>query len=706
MTTQQPNYPPEPQMPLVPELGAPEAAQMPEPLDPEYAGTEEQRERAVCRLMDLLRSYKKYREEYVEPIWNETYRAYMGVPPQDNNPYGSFYHIAEIFRQVEVLKPQLAAQLLPSDQYFRYKPQMATPDADYRAQAATQIVHQHLRSMNCEPELLTWLDNCCVWGISYLMDGWKRYRRTRLKIAKCIRKDQDDKPQRAWMRETQDIAEEGVYVKWVNHWQVYVDWRCPNLDDSPGVFLVERVSAEDMKTLVREGELDAKAVEKAIAEGGDSCDEWDFRDRPEDEDGRSDSDVHPNKELEGLFTLITVWTNDHMVYSIINQKHMARAQFNFRQRVPMKVLRNYPQPGQHYGLGEPFMLLWDQKLLDDAASQFIDAGKYALNPMFVVAAEEKKKWQVLSFKPGAAVFPNNIDKIKALNVPQLNFPLKDVMDTLRRNMQLASGNTDEMQGITRHRTATGVKLLQDAAAMRINHKVRWHMPVFKRLWLDLYTLEAHFLDQDFAVRVRGRDGKEFVDSYGPNAFEPDVDVSIELPPEMQNDMERRNQALQFYQQTAGSGDPRWKFEGPSRALLEAFGHSDNQEDFVASELEDLKLPVIENDIWRQTGLFPPVRADQNHQVHLQTHQEAAAQAQQAVAAGMLDPGALHIIAEHMERHAQYLQQIQQAMAQQAQQAPVQQSGSPMPQADMRTEANFANSVTGAAQQGTMPRSVA
>lgn len=718
MTMQQQPYPEqgEPAIPGGREMGEePQESPLEEivtpALDPEYAGTKEQREQAVERLMALLKEYKDFREAYIEPIWNETYRAYMGTPPQDNSPYGSFYHIAEIFRQVEVLKPQIAAQLLPSDQYFKYKPvHVNDEEAVLRAQAATQIVHAHIKKMRCERELLTWLDNCPVWGISYLMDGWKRYRHTKNKIAKCILKDSEGKPRNAWKRETIDIEEEGIYVKWLNHWQVYVDWRCPDLNDSPGVFVVERVTAEDLKTLVREGELDADVTKEAIEEGGDATEEWEFNERPEEESGLSSSDAHPNKSLEGMFTLITVWTNDHKVYSIINQKHMARAQVNERQRVPIHTLTNYPQPGCHYGLGEPYMLLWDQKLLDDAASQYIDSVKYALNPMFLVAAEEQKKWQVASFKPGGAVFPNNIEKIKMLAVPQLSIPLNEVMSTLRRNMQLASGNTDEMQGITHHRTATGVKMLQDAAAMRINHKIRWHMPIFKNLWLELYSLEARFLDESFAVRIAGKDGRHLVQQYGPDAFEPEVDVSIELPPEMESPMERQSRALQLYQLTAGTGDPRWKFRGSAKHLLAAFDHVEDQDDFLADSMEDTKLPIDENAIWEQSGAMPPVKPDQNHQAHIPIHQQKIQEAQQAVAMGLMHPGQLQNILEHTEQHMQYFQQIQAALAQQAQAmaggVPQDGGGSVMPQADMMGEANMAKSVRGAGQQGAMPGSVA
>ena len=61
---------------------------LPEPIDPELED-EEVRERAVKRLMGLYQEYKDYRESYVEPVWDQTYESYHGIPPLDTSPYGS-----------------------------------------------------------------------------------------------------------------------------------------------------------------------------------------------------------------------------------------------------------------------------------------------------------------------------------------------------------------------------------------------------------------------------------------------------------------------------------------------------------------------------------------------------------------------------------------------------------------------------------------
>lgn len=676
---------------------APEVPDVQPPLDPEYAGSEEERERAINTLMELYGKYRDHRERYIEPIWNATYCAYMGTPPSDNAPYGSFYHIAEIFRQVEVLKPQLAAQLLPPE-YFKYVPER---DEDFlKTQAATKLVHKFVSRFDLEPELLAWLDSVSLWGTSYLMYGWKRYRRTKRKIAKCIRKE-DGKLKSAWQRETTEILEEGPSLRWVNHWQVFTDFRCPRLEDSPAVFLMERVTVEDLKTRVAEGELDEAAVKEAIEAGpGDTDGASDWNDRPADSPENGEADAHPNPD--GLYTLMTAWTNDGHVYSIINEKFMVRAQVNEADRVPMLVLRNYPHPDQHYGLGEPFMLIWDQKLLDDAASMWIDANKFIYNPMFVVASAAKKKWEAVGFKPGGAFFPDNIEQIKPLTTMSGQPPgIEQTMNVLRRNMQLATGNTDEQMGVTKHRTAGGIRLLQDAAGMRINHKVRWHMPVFKRLYLELYDLLARFMDAEFPLRVAGKDGREFQKTYGPEAFEPNVDVKVELPNESEDPVGAQSRALQFYTQTVAGGDPRWKFRRCADVLVKAFEPSANPADFYADELEDAKAPMYENEVWRVSGTLPEVQPDENHELHIQSHaQELQLATQQP---GAVPPEWLQMLNNHLERHMQIFERIQ--MQQGAMAAPTGAdaggSGSPFPASDGQAEANFANGMTGAAQQGEM-----
>lgn len=672
------------------------APMTPPPLDPNYAGTLEQREQATERLMELLRKYKDHRESFIEPVWNETWRAYIGTPPADNAPHGSFYHIAEIFRQVEVLKPQLAAQLLPPEP-FKYLPEGDEDIFYYKAQAATKLVRKLISRNDLDQELLAWLDNVSLWGTSYLMYGWKQFKRVRRKIAKCVRKE-DERLKSAWERKTEETLEEGFSLRWVNHWQVYTDYRCPRLEESPAVFLVEYVTVEELKTMVENGELDEKVVKEAIEAGpGASREGEDFHDRPED-DRTFDENDHPNPD--GLYSLCTVWTNDGGLYSILQEKYMARAQYNAMGRVPILCLRNYPQPTMHYGWGEPFMLLWDQKLLDDTASQWFDSIKLTNNPMFVVAAAAKKKWEVVGFKAGGAVFPDNVDQIKPLTTPQTTFPIGEAMATLRRNMQLATGNTDEQMGVTKHRTAGGIKLLQDAAGMRINHKVRWHMPVFKRLWLELYELCARFLEAEFSMRVAGRDGREFVQQYGPDAFEPEIDVKVELPNESEDPVAAQSRALQFYTQTTGSGDPRWKFRPCADVLVRAFKPDAHTSEFYADELEDAKSPLYENDVWRISGTLPEVQPDENHQLHIQLH---GAELQTAIQGG-LPPEWLQAMSNHLERHMQIFEAITGAQTQQAaatQPVGGEESGSPYPPSDGATEAGFANGMTGAAEQGAM-----
>ena len=653
----------------------------------EEANTEEKRQAIGARLLEVFAEYRAWRRANVEPMWEAMYEAYHGTPPADNSPYGSYYCIREIFRQVESLKPMLAARMLPPS-LFRLKPRRQGMDFDKTAEAAAAIMKYHITTYGSREELLRWLDNVAVWGTSYIWVGWKQYKHTRWKIGKLSVSDNPGKT--AWKRETEEVPEEGPCLRWLDHWSVYTDWRADRLEDAPAVFVVEDVTAEYLKTLIREGDLDAKIVKEELEHGP-------AREEHNDTSGanRSHDKTTPNRE--GYYQLIRAYTNDGRIHSLLNGQ-LVQSRRNELGWLPIIELRDYPQPGEHYGMGEPGVLLWDQALLNDAASMWVDSIHYALNPMMVARKDQEKNINLLAYKPGGVLFVDGEPgkAIMPLAVNNTTFQLDAAMTAITTRMQLNSGMTDAALGESKHRTATGIVRLQDAAAARIEHKITWFLPQFKKLYSRLYELEARFLDDEVAMRVEGQDGKSFAERYGPEVFVPEVDVDIVLPPEELNPSETRMKWIQFWQMVGP--DPRWQVRPIQVELAKAFDIPDPYGVIAEPHLEQRKV-FKENAEWAASGILPNATPHEDQQTHIMGHQQYV----QTDEFRMSPPQWQQAFMNHMSQHGEYMQM----MMKQAQQTAMMGTqpvgpGGPVPGVNTQTEAAFGNGNRGAAQQGVNP----
>lgn len=669
----------------------PAGPEMPEPAIADEVRSESLLDDMRERLCDTFSTYRDWRSTNMEPLWNATYEAYHGMPPADNYPYGSFYCIREIFRQVEALKPMLSARMMPTPKLFRYQPVRAGQDFDNRADAATQLVHYQIERYRQRSELQRWLDNVGVWGTSYLMVGWKEYQRRPWKLAKLSTRDYPHKT--AWERKTEEIPEAGPHMRWLDHWSVYTDWRADRFEDAPITYVYDAVTAEYVKTLVREGELDAKAVKEALDDAPMRTEHaW----GPDQLRSKGEFDDGPNKD--GMYPLVTCYTNDGWVATLLNDK-VVRCQRNHLGWLPIIELRDYPQPGEHYGLGEPGIMLWEQQLLNDAASMWVDSVHFGLNPMMVARKDQEKNINLLSYKPGGILYVDGDPKeaIQPLQVNNTTFQLDGAMNAIRTNMQLVSGMTDAALGESKHRTATGIVRLQDAAQARIDHKITWMLPQFKMLYSRLYELNARFMDGESIIRVQGENGKEWKDLVvGPQHFEPEADVVIELPAEQLNPAEERMKYIQLWQLIAQ--DPRFKVEAVQERLLRAFDIP-QPEKAIARPAYAQKDAMREQMEWAASGITPEPSPHDDHQTHLMIHQMFM-QTDDFRAA---PPQWQQLFMNHLTWHGEMLRQITGQAQQSSQQsvAPMG-AGDAVPGTSAQTETMFGNAQRGAAQQGAMP----
>lgn len=667
---------------------------LPPPPEPEPENTapvlselkqSERREYTVERLLKVYDTYKEHRESEIEPIWSAVYRAYRGYKPA-RGPYKSQYVIREVFRQVESLKPQIHRQFFSGDQLFNYAPMH--PGQEIYSQAATEIVHQQIYRNEIDRELMFWLDNTVLYGISYLHYGWRKFKRVKYKISSMHAKEEKT----WWQRETEDILIEAPAMDFIPPWEIYTHPYVEDPRESPVVYWRRVVSPNDLKTLVREGWLDKDLTRKAVEAGG-ATGYSALEELGPPGESREDLQWRLDKADEPQ-ELLVCYTNDGMEYAILNGKHLVRATKCPYGEAPIISQPNYPQAGEHYGIPEPLVILDDQRLLNDFMGMYVDTVHYTLNPMWKLHRRAAKDFHHTTFRPGGKIILDDMNDLQPLAVNPTAMDLQAQAQFILRNMKLATGLSDELAGMgSNQKTATGLVRLQDAAGARMEHKVKLFMPRFKQVYATLYLLNAMYLDEPTAVRLQGADGKFAFSKHNPDVFQADVDVQIELANMMEAGPEAAAKWQNLYKLVGQ--DPRVDAGLILQRMFRAMGEK-RPKMFMASPVTSQADAMEENEAFKAYGYIPDPNPQEDHQQHLQVHQMFM-QTQDFQAMSLQQPLWAEMFARHVGVHGAYVQQMQQAN-QQAQQAPTnpEGQGAPLPQAN-----DMANQMFDMAQDGSM-----
>ena len=648
---------------------------------------------ALEHLTTTFDEYSRWRRAEQEDGWNACYRAYKGFKPQTDDFY-HVYKIREIFRQVETLKPLLAEQFFGGGQLFRFKSRHEGNED--RAQAATEIVHMQLDAAGGRNALAIWdwLDTAILYGTSYIVYGWQTWRRPTHKI---LRMHDPEDGKSWWKRETDEILEEGPYVRHFSPFHVWTHPEIADPRDSPVCFVEEAVSLADIKTLIREGYLDAAAVKDGLGteDGGRDIAAYLEAEGPEDA---------PRLQTEsGLLSLRSCWTNDAWEYAVLDRRILGRATKIPFGRAPLLALRNYPLPEEHYGTPEPLLVLEEQNLLDDFMSIFADGLHYAANPMFQGTTEQKKTWLDTVFQPGGfvATVPNAPPILPLQTNSQMAslMQLPQVAAFILNNARMTPGITAELSGIgSTSSTATQHVRLQEAATKRIEGKIRRFMPMFRQLYGALYELNRLYLDTEVAVRLEGDAGREAFQTYLPTVFDADVDVEVELANERTDEGPEASMKWQNALRTVG-GDPLVE----RRPLLERFFRSLGVKKpalFISDPTTATVDANAENAEFIAWGETADPKMSDNDQAHLAVHMPLL---MEPVGAAEQNPTCLQ---RHCRIHQDRMAAKTQAAGAYRQQNLAPGSGSPVPATDVQTEAMFGNAERGAASQGGVPEAPA
>lgn len=655
---------------------------------------EEKADECIEQLKQHWTNYSEFRAKEVEPQWDVAYRAYKGFVP-DNTPYTHVYVIRKIFQICQTIIANVNSQL-GGPELFRLDPE--DPGLTRAVNAASAILKKQIRETRSEQEMVRWRDACVLYGNSYAFPSWETFLHTE---RTCRPMFGEDDSESWWEWKTDETPVESGRIEFVKPWDVWVHPFVEDARQSPCVFRRQWVSPGQLKTLVREGKLDRKAVVEA-ADSETAVTQGDYP-RPQD------TPEHEDLAEDRLQELLWCWTNNRWEYAILDPRGesvLVRGKRSLFKRIPVLSLVNYPMVGEHYGTPEPFLLMEDQNVLNDILGMWFENLHMSCVPMFFVKKSAQTDFQKAKWGPGGHIPYDIAGDVQPVNLQPHVFELQNAMQIPLTSMEAAPGVTREVMGTgTTAGTATGQMQLYQAANIRMQYRIKQWQPEHREAYKALYMLNGMFLTRETAVKLSGADGKDFVARYPPTVFEPDVDVTIVLGNEAST-ADEVNRLMMWYK-TFGM-DPlvnrRRVMEEATRLM---FPNNYKPGEFILNPAGQARDAMRENEQWASIGAIRDAAPEEDHQLHMMEHLTFS----QTPVWHIQPPNAQVVFIEHVKQHKSFYEWgLKQNAA--LQMAPG--MGPPGPLATGQgmggalaapaTEARFGNAMTGGLMGGgQMPR---
>lgn len=668
--------------------------------------TEKQSEKLLDTLNRGFTQYSNARSEW-ETHWRDSMAVYEGRDGEDAQwPYSARYEIPEAFRQTEGMKALIVNAFFGSRNWFEFAARHNGAEED--ANVAAHICRWQIKHFQMEDDIMAWPAEVCHYGVSYITYGWSQFKRLKFKFSGTENEKHDGK----WQRETIEELHGAPFVEYLSPWRVYMHPYVDRADQSPIVYIVEPVSGDYLLTQARQGFFDKKRVLKALEEQNAMP-----TDLPPEITSTMDFDLMGDPEYE----LMTAYTNGGRVYSIINRKFVVQSQYNKYGPIPVLNLRNYQAPGNAYGTSEPKQLQVEQALIRDLCSMGVDSIFYKLQPMWLYKPELQRFFgdEDFSFRPGMAL-PAEDTQGALMPVPTTaeSGKIFEQAERVRGYAQLKTSYTDIVSGGGAQGVDTAYQhgKLQDAATARLQARIILWEPRIRKLYESMHSLNAQFLDEKLAIKVEGLNGgaaygrynsgqlayegeqqlgdQEITPGFGPESFEPEIDVEVQLPRTMGSPQERQRSLLTFW--NAIGQDPRWAHEPVQEELARAFEFPSPKR-LIAQPQRAQRDAAKENADFFAYGVIPDPMASEDHMVHHELH---------AYALRMPEFKALPKTTQaaflmHDQTHTKYIQQMQAMPGQQSMPSDTQDMTSPEVRAassDM-AEATSMPGMQGAMEQG-------
>lgn len=649
-------------------------------IDPACGLDDETRLReTVRRVYGTFEAYRDCDERLaIEMQWRMIRDQYF-AERISNSPFE--YQIRETYRQARTTIANVINVMLPeSEEFFKFTARQ--PGFDDDAEGATVILQDMLERWGSIEEVRACIENAIIYGTGYTLEAWREYQHTHYKPQLAFG-DQDEE---IWERETTEIIQRAACVESVAPWNVYSHPSVQNIKFSPYSFVRRGLSVGDMKTLVREGLADGKAVQEAIKCGGGQMTSQGNPVRRDDQSFLENDDE--------TFEWIIAYDRSGYEYWIIEGKHIIRAMVIKNGIIPLTSWQNDPHTDVHWGVGDPLIIMAEQDILNQVASMWVK-GLWLSLCRFMIKPHMKDRWDSQTIKPGSYVVMDEAGDVMPIPTNNASFELKTMMEWVIANMQAATGSTKEIGGTTNESTATAVVTLKQSASVRFQDKIRLFVPRMKEMLRGLYDICARHEQDEYDFRIAGAEGGKVWKHYNPEVFTPNVDVKVELgslagPESIMQLLELLKAAMTG---TVINPVELW------REILKGMGLK-NVKRFFTDSPNQQGNALKECEMLQTTGIIADPKPTDDHQTHLAIHSMVLMQVGQ-----QLHPDWSARLQAHIAIHQAYINQMMQAQAQMSLMAPTDEGNQATPignVANNRANATLNMGARGAAQQAPMP----
>jgi len=192
---------------------------------------------------------------------------------------------------------------------------------------------------------------------------------------------------------------------------------------------------------------------------------------------------------------------------------------------PFRIIKCYDVPFEFWGKGEIEQLLSPQTYVNDLMNQIIDNAKLTTNMPWVIDKNSGIGQGQLTNRPGLIVRKNPGTEVKRLQPPSMPNYVAEMVETLKRDMEIISGIHDVTQGRKPGSVsaASAIIALQEAAQARIRLKVKLMEQSLGDLGHMWFSRIKQFWLTERYVRFMTDEG-----TYGLMPVNPDEDLDVDI----------------------------------------------------------------------------------------------------------------------------------------------------------------------------------
>jgi len=611
--------------------------------------------------------------------WLAYYRIYRAV--FDVKYYQGSVDVfdPQLRKNVEFYVSRLKKALFPTDDLFEVEP--VSPDSDEDA----DVVAEHLKwqiekKVRIKGKVSRFLRQLVMYGWSPIKCVWEKETRNLVgltKIQEVIKKYVYDELGRKTLRETGEVrvkfVEEEKQVAIKNNptfdicdvFDTYVYPPTANsIEEAYGVLEIFRLPLDDVKRKGEEGYYDN--TENLRASSSDDIFQWKHEARLEI-DGQTATTEIPKIPY---VTLIEYWgwfdfgTEDkpevrQAVITLTNSFQVLQIRRNpfYDQQKPYLAARMTEVQNEFYpdGLIAPLASL--QYYINDLMAQTFDSLSYTLNPIVKYDPGRVVNLNTIAFAPGAmwaltdpsaAVLESPRD-VSGFGFQAIN-QVKQIVETYPGVANIPT---------TGRKAATHITAIQQEYSlpiMDLAENVEEH--VFSP-WLKMaYTRNQQFLTEEEIFLVAGKKGVKSWKSLSPEMLVGDYLFNWRGANQATNIHVRARQMMEFWNM-ALPALPAIQQSGASinfsyllkRIWKEGLG-LDGEDKIIQDQELERSIDAQTENMLLAVGKYLPTSSQDNHEEHLQIHQELLSTD---------DEYARKVTMRHVEEHQFKLQQQKQAM---------------------------------------------